>query len=181
VARLNARLRLGIDAPARPGLFLTRGGSGDRRLLVNESEIAARLRDEHGFLVLDPLACAVPELIAACAGARVIAGIEGSHLCHALMVMSPGATLLTLQPPDRVTSVLKITTDRQGWNFALVIGAGTRAGFHVDWSEVPRTLAAIDARAACNAPLTPACETADMGVAMLPGRNVSNAIFRDQG
>ena len=145
-ARMNARLRLGLRVEPGPGVFLLRGTAGDRRLLVNEAEIAARLRDEHGFLVLDPLAEEVPRLIAACAGAGVIAGVEGSQLVHGLMVMAPDATLLTLQPPDRVTSVLKITTDRQGQGFAFVVGLGAQDRFYVEWSEVAATLALIAAR-----------------------------------
>ncbi len=143
--RLNARLRLGLAAEASPGVFLLRGTAGDRRLLVNEREIADRLRDEHGFTVLDPLAVDVPRIIAACAGARVIAGVEGSQLTHALVVMAPDSTLLTLQPPDRVTSVLKITTDRQGQGFAFVVGRGERDRFHVEWPEVVATLRLIEA------------------------------------
>lgn len=145
-ARINARLRLDTDPEPGPGVFLLRGAAGDRRILVNEAEIAARLRDAHGFTVLDPLAETVPRIIAACAGARVIAGVEGSQLAHGLMVMDPGATLLTLQPPDRVTSVLKITTDRQGQGFAFVVGQGGRDRFHVDGAEVAATLALIEAR-----------------------------------
>ncbi|TPE53098.1 glycosyltransferase 61 family protein [Amaricoccus solimangrovi] len=144
--RMSARLRAGIDAPPRPGVFLTRGESGDRRLLINEAEIATRLRDRHGFAIVDPLAHDARGLIAACAGARVIAGVEGSHLCHGLVAMDPEATLLTLQPPDRVTSVLKIVTDRRGQGFALILGAGGSGGFHVPPAEVEATLDVIARR-----------------------------------
>lgn len=138
-ARLAARLRVGLDTRPHPGVFLTRGMAGDRRLLVNEAEIAARLRDGLGFRVLDPLACDLATILGACAGARIVAGVEGSQLAHGLMVMGRDATLLTLQPPDRVTSVLKISTDRQGQGFGLVIGQGTCDGFYVDGAEVLST------------------------------------------
>jgi hypothetical protein len=142
--RMRARLLLRIDAPERPGVFILRGETGDRRLLVNEIEIADRLRDEHGFLVIDPTRLDVPAILAACAGARIIAGVEGSQLVHGLMVMAPEATLLTLQPPDRVTSVLKIATDRQGQGFAMLVGQGDKTGFHADWAEVTATLRLIE-------------------------------------
>lgn len=143
--RMRARLLLDIDAPERPGVFILRGESGVRRLLVNELEIAHRLRDSFGFLVIDPTRMEVPAILAACGGARVVAGVEGSQLVHGLTVMPPDAVLFTLQPPDRVTSVLKIATDRQGQGFAMLVGQGDRSGFHIVWDEVAATLGLIEA------------------------------------
>lgn len=144
--RMRARLLLGVDAPEHPGVFLLRGTAGDRRLLGDEPEIAARLRDTRGFRVIDPLKADLATILAACGGARVVIGVEGSQLAHGLMTMPPGATLFTLQPPDRVTSVLKIVTDRQGQGFAMVVGRGDRRGFRVDWDEVAATLDLIAER-----------------------------------
>ena len=143
--RMRARLLLGIAAPERPGVFLLRGESGDRRLLANELEIAGRLRDTFGFLVIDPTRMEVPEILAACGGARIVAGVEGSQLVHGLIVLPPDGVLLTLQPPDRVTSVLKIATDRQGQGFAMLVGEGDKTGFRIRWDEVVATLRLIEA------------------------------------
>lgn len=145
-ARLTARLRIGLDTQPHPGVFLVRGVTGARRLLVNESAIADRLRDRLGFRVLDPEACDLATILGACAGARVVVGVEGSQLAHGLMVMGEQGTVLTLQPPDRVTSALKIFTDRQGQGFGLVVGRGTCDGFEVDGGEVLATLALISER-----------------------------------
>lgn len=139
------RMRAAVIADARPephvGTFLLRGTSGDRRVLVNEREIAEFLAERHGFRVIDPVSSRVDDIVEACAGARILIGVEGSQLAHGLIIMPPTATLLTLQPPARVTSALKIVTDRQGQGFALVIGTDAGANqFHIDPYEIERTL-----------------------------------------
>lgn len=123
-----------------PGVFLLRGETGDCRKLANEKAIAERLALERGFGVLDPSTASVDEIVAHCSGAKVIAGVEGSHLVHGLAVMPPHAILFVFQPPDRVVSALKIVTDRQGQTYAFVVGSGTQDHFTVEWTEVQRTL-----------------------------------------
>jgi hypothetical protein len=133
---------LATSAPQdrHPGVFLLRGKTGAERFLVNETEIAERLATDKGFQVIDPAKSSVEEIIAACAGAGVVIGVEGSHLAHGLAVMSPGATLFVIQPPTRVTSVLKFVTDRQGMGYAFVVGSGEVNGFTVDMDDINRTL-----------------------------------------
>jgi hypothetical protein len=123
-----------------PGVYLVRGNTGERRVLSNEAQIAERLSRERGFLVLDPSAVRVEEIIRACAGARVVAGVEGSHLVHGLAVMSPGTVLFVIQPPTRVTSVLKFVTDRQDLVYSFVVALGNHEEFSVAWEDVDRTL-----------------------------------------
>ena len=137
------RKRLLSSAPPvmeHAGVFLLRGSSGDRRILMNEMEIADRVATRRGFRVLDPSSASIEDIIAACAGARVVAGVEGSHLVHGLVMMPPGAALLVIQPPDRVVSALKMITDRQDQIFAFVVGEGKQEGFIVEWDDVDRTL-----------------------------------------
>lgn len=131
-------------SPARvdrhPGVFLLRGASGDRRVLSNERELAERLAVKRGFRIVDPMALTAAEIVAACAGADVVAGVEGSHLVHGLMVMPNDARLFVVQPPDRTVAALKLVTDRQGQDYSFVVGVGTNETFHVDAGEVERTL-----------------------------------------
>jgi hypothetical protein len=136
------RRRLVGSAPpaVHPGVFLLRGQRGTRRVLANERALAEQLARTRGLRLLDPESSSVAEIVAACAGARVVAGVEGSQLVHGLMLMPPAATLLVLQPPDRVASVLKSATDRQGQRFAFVVGIGDQSAFRVDPGEVLRTL-----------------------------------------
>lgn len=137
---LKAKLRGSGLFARHPGVFLLRGQTGDRRLLVNECEIAEHFARHRGFRVLDPTSATLAEVIDACAGARVVAGVEGSHLTHGLQIMPNDAALFVIQPPDRVVSILKVVTDRQGQAYAFVVGEGSHDAFSVDWDDVSRTL-----------------------------------------
>lgn len=126
--------------PVHPGVFILRGNRGDSRLLSNETEIAEQFALKYGFRIIDPAASSVDEIIHACAGARIVAGVEGSHLVHGLTVMPPDSTLFVIQPADRVVSALKVITDRQGQGYAFVVGEGTCESFRVEWGDIDRTL-----------------------------------------
>lgn len=129
-----------FNAAPHPGVFILRRGSGKTRILLNEIEIAEQLREKYGFKIVDVTQNTVSEIIAACAGAQVLAGIEGSHLMHGLMALQPGTSLLTLQPPNRFCGVLKITTDMENINYGFVIGFPKGDNFYIDFEEVQRTL-----------------------------------------
>lgn len=137
---LRERLVSKVDREPHAGVFLLRGGTGAHRILLNERDIAEKLAVKHGFRVVDPSHSPVDEIVKACAGARVVMGVEGSQLVHGLMVMPPDATLFVIQPPDRTVSVLKMITDRQGQGYAFVIGSGASDGFTASWDEIDRTL-----------------------------------------
>ena len=123
-----------------PGVFLLRGGDGDLRLLRNELELAEHLRVTRGFRIVNPLKSDVPSIVAACAGARVVIGVEGSQLVHGVNVLQPGGCLLTLQPPNRFVSYYKYLTDRDYQHFGFVVGIPEADGFVIDIGEVERTL-----------------------------------------
>lgn len=126
--------------PFHPGVFILRGSKGESRLLSNEADIAEQFAKKCGFRILDPMTSSVDDIIHACAGARIVAGVEGSHLVHGLMIMPPDSALFVIQPADRVVSVLKVMTDRQGQGYAFVVGEGTCENFRVEWSDIDRTL-----------------------------------------
>lgn len=136
---LRERLVSGVPFATHDGVFLLRGKGGITRKLSNEDRIAEVLARERGFQIVDPSASTLTEIVQACAGARIVAGVEGSHLVHGLTAMAPGAALLTIQPPDRVVSYLKILTDRRDQSFAFVIGSGTATEFSVGENEVLKT------------------------------------------
>lgn len=129
-----------VDAQPHPGVFILRGRTGELRLLHNERELAERLRERRGFRILDPTIADVPTIVATCAGARAVIGVEGSHLLHGILVLSEGRSLLTLQPPGRFVSVFKYQADRESQHFGFVIGRPENGGFVVDSDEVERTL-----------------------------------------
>ena len=137
---IKQRLNHSSPEARHPGVFLLRGKTGERRLLLNELEIAERFAAERNFQILDPSFSPLSKIVEACAGARVVAGVEGSHLCHGLAIMPNDAALLVIQPADRVVAALKIVTDRQGQRYGFVVGTGEREGFRVAWEDVARTL-----------------------------------------
>jgi hypothetical protein len=144
---MRDRLLAGRDLAPVPGVFLLRGQSGARRLLANEREIADRFATEYGFAVVDPMASSVDAITAACGQARVVAGVEGSHLVHGTVMMPQDAVLFVIQPPERALVILKSLTDRQGQVFAFVVAEGGMDGFTADWTEIRRTLdLALEAR-----------------------------------
>lgn len=144
---MRTRLVPNTGGQATQGVFLLRGRSGDQRLLSNEDQIAERLEQGHGFRVMFAEDHSVDDLMAACAGARIIAGVEGSQLNHGIAAMAPGGTLLTIQPPDRATTAMKLLTDRWQQRFAMVVGHGQAESFRADWDDIARTLDLIDATA----------------------------------
>jgi hypothetical protein len=129
-----------VKASPHPGVFILRGGTGELRLLHNEIELAEHLRDRRGFRILDPAKFDVPTIVATCAGARSVVGIEGSGLMHGILLLQPGGSVLTLQPPNRFVRVYKDLTDRDYQHFGFVVGRPEGKGFRVDPVEVERTL-----------------------------------------
>lgn len=136
----RARLLAGRDATPKPGVFLLRGRTGDLRLMENEAELADGLYRRHGIVPMQAEDHTVDELLDACAGARVLIGVEGSQMTHGLTIMPPGSTFLALFPPDRVTAAMKLMTDRLEMFFGVVIGQGDAGSFRIDPDEVEATL-----------------------------------------
>ncbi|PBJ13086.1 glycosyltransferase 61 family protein [Flavobacterium sp. ACN6] len=129
---------------SHPGVFILRRNSGKTRIMLNEIEIAEQLRDKYGFKIVDVTQQSVNEILSACAGARMVVGIEGSHLMHGLTVLEPGAAVLTLQPPNRFCGVLKITTDMQSLKYGFVVGIQKEENFYINLEEVERTIAFLE-------------------------------------
>ncbi len=137
---LSDKLISRCNVEPHPGVFILRRGSGKTRVLHNELELARHLQEQRGFRIVDVTTDNVPTLLAACAGAATIVGVEGSHLVHGMMVLQPGGAILTLQPPFRFCSVLKRTTDPDNQHYGFVVGHAEQDGFRVDPVEVERTL-----------------------------------------
>lgn len=132
--------------PSTPaGVMLLRGTSGLSRILVNEDEVTAVAR-ERGFSVLDPVRASAAELLRACSGAKVVIGVEGSHLTNGMLWMSERGTMVVIQPPNRFNMVLKDWADCIGIRFAFVVGEAAEAGsFRANIGALNRMLDAISA------------------------------------
>jgi Glycosyltransferase 61 len=138
---LRRKILASLSYDCHPGVFIIRGTSGSRRILVNEMEIAHHLQKRRGFRILDPVHHGVREIVAACAGAQVVVGVEGSGLMHGVCMLQPGGGVLTLQPPNRFVCYYKDLADRNGQHFGFVVGFPLPDdAFRIDIDEVERTL-----------------------------------------
>ncbi len=133
------------SSPAPAGVMLLRGTSGRTRVLVNEAEVVAVAR-ARGFAVLDPVETDAAEVLRACAGAKVVLGVEGSHLANGMLWMSDRGAMVVIQPPDRFNMILKNWTDCIGIRFAFVVGHAAEAGgFRADIGALNKMLDAVGA------------------------------------
>ena len=122
------------------GVFILRRDSGVSRLMLNEIEIAEQLQDKYGFCIVDVTKRSAAEIISSCVGAQILIGIEGSHLTHGIMVLQPGTSVITLQPPNRFSGVLKMTTDMEHIHYGFVVGIPKEEGFYINLEEIERTI-----------------------------------------
>jgi hypothetical protein len=125
---------------SHPGVFILRGNTGQKRIMHNEVELAEHLRDKYGFRIVDITKTDVQGILRICAGAKIVVGVEGSHLIHGIQILPPGGAILTLQPPNRFCYSYKPKTDRDHQYFGFVIGYADGDGFRVEPEEVERTL-----------------------------------------
>jgi hypothetical protein len=138
-AILRERARRGRRIVPCEGVMLLRKQTGVARILVNEEELAEQLV-ERGFRTICPTEHTVEEVLNACMGAKIVVGVEGSQLIHALLVMQDRGTLVTLQPPNRFNNILKTYCDGLALRYAFTVGHQRENGFYVDPAKVLRLL-----------------------------------------
>lgn len=137
---MRARVRaLGGPPRERPGVMLLRGSTGEARRLTNEMAIAEHFA-ARGFEIVEAEKLTVEELAQRAAGAHVVLGVEGSQLLHGLFAMADGGVVVTLQPPERFLTPIKIYCDALGLRYAIVVGEGASADFSIDVERVARTV-----------------------------------------
>ncbi|MBB4800500.1 hypothetical protein HNP37_000539 [Flavobacterium nitrogenifigens] len=136
----RTKLLTRFPGTSHPGVFILRRNSGISRVMLNEIEIAEKLHEKYSFKIVDVTQNTASEILSACAGAKVLIGIEGSHLFHGLMMLEAGSSVLVLQPPTRFSAVIKNTTDMENINYSFVVGIQKEENFYIDLEEVERTL-----------------------------------------
>ncbi|WP_289664526.1 glycosyltransferase 61 family protein [Flavobacterium panacagri] len=129
-----------FSGTSHPGVFILRRNSGISRVMLNELEIAEKLQEKYGFKIVDVTQNTAAEILSACVGAKILIGIEGSHLFHGLMALEAGSSVLIFQPPNRFSAVIKNTTDMENINYSFVVGIPKDDNFYIDFEEVERTL-----------------------------------------
>ncbi len=99
------RARISLLPKGHDRVFLSRGASGARRILVNEADVRARL-EAQGFTTVDVASSTAQQLMAACSGASVVVSVEGSHLAPLLYLMADFSTMVILNPPHQVQTTV---------------------------------------------------------------------------
>jgi capsular polysaccharide biosynthesis protein len=124
-------------------VLIRRGQQGAARVLTNAAEIEQLLISQ-GFYILDPEHSTVQEIVAATQDARLVVGLEGSHLLHCIYTMAQNGGLCVLQPPYRFNNVLKNYADCLGISYGFVIGQANENGFSINPDELLHVLNKID-------------------------------------
>jgi capsular polysaccharide biosynthesis protein len=145
--RARLRARVGVQASAPRGVYIGRGATGEPRVLENEAAITRLLAGE-GFDVIDPAAASVEEIAKRSLGARIVVGVEGSHLSHAIYSAADDCAFLVLQPPDRFAMAYKEFTDRLDMTFAFLVGDRSQHGFVIPPDDLRRMLDVLETRRA---------------------------------
>ncbi len=140
--RRRMRAALGEAGASGPGVYIKRGATGEPRLLANEAQIEARLRDL-GFGIVEPAALDAAEIARRTLGARIVVSVEGSHLSHAIYTIADDGAFLVLQPPDRFAMAYKEFADRLDLRFAFLVGAPAPGGFTIDPDDLDRMTGAL--------------------------------------
>lgn len=138
---LRATFRRSMAAPGNERIYLKRGAAtGVRgRTLLNASEVEAALVAQ-GFTVVDPDTMAADQIARLATDAKIIVGVEGSHLAHAIYPIADGGTLVVLQPPMRFNNVYKDLSDAVGLRYAFTVGDPGDGGFAIDVGRLNRLL-----------------------------------------
>ncbi|WP_416666201.1 glycosyltransferase 61 family protein [Egbenema bharatensis] len=142
-ASLRSLLRSAYPLSPHSKVMLKRGSDGETRPIKNAAAVEAFLMRQ-GFAIVEPAKLAPEEIVQQVLGAQLVLGVEGSQLTHALYTIADGGTLLTLQPPRRFNSVLKIFTDCMDLNFALFLGDIADNGFTIDIERLAKLLDKIE-------------------------------------
>ena len=95
--RDNLKSSLNPSDIASNGVFIARGNTGAKRLLINENEVIAHL-EKKGFSIVYPEKMTVEEIATRLWNAKVVITVEGSAHNHAIYSMALNGALLELQP-----------------------------------------------------------------------------------
>lgn len=138
-SRLKALCTPETKSGAKLGVMLLRGNSGVKRSLINENKIAEFLKSQ-GFKIIDPEQKSAYEIARQTSQAKIVIGVEGSHLVHGLFTLREDGAMLTLQSPCRFNNVFKGYTDCLNLKYSFVVGRHVGNGFEIDIADLAKTL-----------------------------------------
>lgn len=137
--KVRERVRGKVIPTGDERVYLRRGTMGKARNLLNEDAICECLNTE-GFKIIAPESMKPWEIASALANAKLVACVEGSVQQHAFIAMPEGATMLSIQPPNRFNSIAKLLTDAIDATFAFTVADPAENGFELQPDRFLRTL-----------------------------------------
>lgn len=140
---LRRRIAALVPSAGAKRVFIARGIRAENRVLVNEPELEAYLQAQ-GFEVLRPGELTPRQIAARTMGAKLVIGVEGSQLLHALLTMAPGGVICSIQPPFRFVNVIRDYTSCLDMHYATILGHVAGGGFRVDIEGLKRLLERIE-------------------------------------
>ena len=141
--RLRAKLRNSARTRGRSDMvYLMRGSQSSARSLTNEDEVV-RVLERAGCYIYEA-ETGLANLEAAGLDARIMIGVEGSQLSHALYMLKDNGGLFVLQPPTRVFNSHLDWCRQLGMDYAFVVGDPDGNGFTIDIQVLERTLEKFD-------------------------------------
>jgi len=145
---LRGRMRRHADPEPGRRVYIRRGVSGAlaARRLVNAGEVEALLASQ-GFSIIDPDTLSAQQIAAGLAGARLIVGVEGSHMLHAMYTMADDARLCIMQPPYRFYNVIKSYADALNMRYGFTVGDAHPEGFTIRTANLMEVLGRLDSAA----------------------------------
>ena len=145
-AELRATFRGSVPLAGNERIYVRRGrATGARgRDLANGIEVERFLKARE-FVTVDPDSMSPIEIARIANGARLVVGLEGSHLGHAIYPIADDGTLLVLQPPLRFNNPYKDVSDSLGLHYAFTVGDPTEDGFSIDLDRLDRLLDRVPA------------------------------------
>lgn len=141
-AEIRKRVRGRIAPVAEPsaGVYLTRGSGGERRAILNEEALEARLRDR-GFTVVDHSGKTADDIATLLHDVPVVVSIEGSQIAHCYYTMRADGLVMILNPADRFNLMQVGIAEAIGVAVSFVVMEGSgRDGYVVDLDELSATL-----------------------------------------
>jgi hypothetical protein len=123
-------------------VYLKRGPQSTSRTLTNEADVIALL--ENMGCYIHEAESGVASLESAALDARIMIGVEGSQLSHALYTMRDQGGLLVLQPHNRFFTSHLDWCREMDMEFAFMVGEAEQGGFSMDLGVLQRTLELLD-------------------------------------
>jgi hypothetical protein len=123
--------------------YLMRGAGGKSRNISNEEEILECLT-RRGVAILDPEKLSVPDLVTELFDSRIVIGVEGSQLCHAIFTLRDEGGVLAIQPPDRFFNSSMDWSRALNMRYGIVVGQQRETGFYLPGDDLLRTIDLMD-------------------------------------